>query len=222
LVLYIRVAMNLDNITLDNICESLGKQKNSFDLKALDEKYHKMFPDKLAKYVLVSPYDVKTIVTVGDKIRYIKKGSGEISCVASVAKIIKTGVDGKDYYFVLSLVVDRTSFWTIYPSECFIFQHNRFISDDDVVRHLSEKLIENGKSVKNFNIPQKERHKILEQMGATKTQIKKEKYADEMIKEGVAKAPYTKGSVSENNIDEMLDDIFAFEEKKRKNRKKLF
>lgn len=215
--------LNLDSISLNDIFNGLQKQKDNFNLKEMDRTLHIMYPNKLAKYVLVSPYEVDSQIDKGCKIRYIKKNTNTISCAASVVKIVKPNkLTGDGMYLLLTMVVNRKPVWKIYTSDHFIFIHNHFVSDDKTRRDLEDKFKTMGKSYDLFETSKQTRHKLFKHAGLVQKDIDLDNKIDNMFEchQNRPKKEYTGLKVSTTNVDFIVDNIINHEKVKTKNKKK--
>lgn len=195
--------MNLDSITFDDILESFDNQ--TVNVKEIDRFYRKMYHEKLEKYMLVSPYDVKQVITKGSVIRYIKKDSNELSCASFVMKIKK---DESNDYFILSMLRDSSKLWKIYPSNHYIFVYDVNITTKYKLTQLTDKLIAQKKSFIQIPLEKRAMRSLLKD-------TKLDNEINKMLENKVVKAPYSNKKVNPDNLDDTLNNIFDHEKKKR-------
>jgi hypothetical protein len=209
--------MNLDRISLNDIFDGLGQQKKTFDLKMTEKKYHNSYPNALKQYALVNPYEIKTTINKGDKIKYIKKNTNIVSCAASVVGITKDSFMS-DFFLLLTSVVKRNILWKIYPSDHHIFIFNKYMSDSDITSKIRDIYEKNGKSYTEINVSQNTRNKLL--INNTKKYVKSD--LDEKLDMIIGKhqdrssVSYTGKKIHAKNVDDIVDSIFRHEIKKNK------
>lgn len=207
---------SIDDISLDTILNSMQNIKHHNNLKEIDTRHHIMYP-KLSHYVMIEPYNVH-LLAKNDIIRYIKR-SGEISCAASIVKIVKSDRNNSMYFFLTS-AAKRNSVWKIYPFSYIIYRYDKYASDNQTFNNIKKMYNINEKTHKYVNVTKEQRKKILKQAGFSKKNIDLDDNIDKMLAQhtNATKCTYTnKKIINENDIDTMIDEIIKYEAKKRKN-----
>lgn len=207
---------NPDDISMDEVYASMNRKIENFDAANIDITYHEMFPIELAKYEFIKPFEVKTQITEGNTIRYIKT-DGDISCASIVVGVFNTSNDETLDYFLLATVAKDKTFWRLQPDNYYIFRYSGNIADQILLNKL-KKMHEKYETTGKIKLTPQMQRKVLEHMGCTEKEIVLDDKVDFLIdaETNKKKAIYTNKIVSQNNLDEICDDIIIHHNNRKK------
>lgn len=142
----------MDDISFTDILKVFDKQVKEFNpdnIETIRDKYQ----DELELYNLVPPSELRTMLSNGDSIRYIKKDN-TLSCVSIVKSIIYTKSKKFIDYILLGSPskLERDNVWKIYPSNHYIFIRDENRLNKKLVKMVKEKLTKSGKVFMNVDV----------------------------------------------------------------------
>lgn len=116
--------MNIDDIKFDDIINSISKQNKCFDKKDIDKKIRDNHPIILDKYELLCPYEVASILSTGDCIRYTKNADTISKCV--IVKLIKYLDDEHKYIdYICVCSTNNIKLRKLHLTNLYVFKLNK-------------------------------------------------------------------------------------------------
>lgn len=211
--------------TKANIIAAIESNNVSFDLEKIDRMYHNKYPDELAHYTLVKPFEIRTQIGKGSVIKYTKKNQDELSITALVTAVEYSYLNDAVQCFLLRRINKQGAVWKIFPSNHYIFVYSKIIGDQRISTKIKEIAQEQGRNYKNIELTPKTRNRLLKNCGMTDGEIEKTKILDEKLEKifnsnKTKKNTYGSTLVTRHNLDEMAEKIL-YEENYTKIPKKL-
>ena len=216
--------LNIEDITLDDILTSFEKRRDKFDPNKIELDYKRRYKKELEKYRFVNPYDVYSLIKPGTVIKYTKKNSTELSNASLVTYVFDNRnnslkVAQNSGYIALSLLGDKTKKWKICPINHYIFYYDPQLRINGAfTNNMREMYDSTNKKYKDVKVNKKTERIIMKTIGMTDKQIQSDANADKLLKYKTKIPNYTDHKVTEDNVDNVVDEILNYNKKQTKNR----
>jgi hypothetical protein len=153
------------NITKEDILNGFQQQCKKFDKYEddIDDRMRDKYPKLLKTYILVKPYEVTSILEVGDYIRYIRLRNTKPSCVCVIEAIEYTSKTKKTIDKIIVSSIKYGTKFKVYPSNQYIYRKDTTILDQIKIKKMKE-YTENKRNVKFINLTHETRIKLNDQL----------------------------------------------------------